>query len=162
MAIRELRIIGDEVLLKRCKEIKELTPRLKTLIEDMIETMRQENGVGLAAPQVGILKRLMVIEIEEGKPYVFINPVILEKHGEQTGYEGCLSVPGKIGIVKRPQSVKVEAYDGNMEKFTLECEDLFARAVCHECDHLDGKLYVGLVEGELEDTDALGEDEPQE
>lgn len=158
MAIREVRVIGEEVLLKPCKKVKEMTPRLEILIEDMIDTMRAENGVGLAAPQVGILKRIMVIEVEENNPVVFINPEIREERGEQVGYEGCLSVPGKSGIVRRPNEIVVEAYDINMEPFTLECEGLFARAVCHECDHLDGKLYVDLVEGELKNTDELADE----
>lgn len=155
MAIRQIRVMGDEVLNKRAKEVKEMTPRIKELINDMIDTMRDANGVGLAAPQVGILKRIAVIEVEEGKVFVFINPNITETKGEQIGYEGCLSVPGKTGVVKRPDIVKVEALDENMQPYTIEAQGLFARAICHECAHLDGELYVNLVDGELMNTDDL-------
>lgn len=160
MAIREIRKWGDEILLKPCKNVKEVTKRTQELIKDMTETMREAGGVGLAAPQVGVLKRIMIVETEPDSPVVFINPVIIKKSGEQTGYEGCLSIPGKTGIVTRPDYVEVEAYNEKMEKFTLEAKELFARAICHECDHLDGKLYVDLVEGELKNTeDLLDEDE---
>lgn len=152
MAIRQIRLIGDEILTKTCKPVKEATPRLHELIEDMFETMYHENGVGLAAPQVGVLKRLVVIDVEDGNQYVLINPEIVETEGEQTGYEGCLSVPGKSGIVTRPMYVKVRALNENMETYELEGEGLLARAICHECAHLDGQLYVELVEGELLDT----------
>ena len=152
MAIRNIRTIGDPVLNKKCKEVKEMTPRTKELIEDMFETMYENNGVGLAAPQVGILKQIVVIDVDDGNQYVLINPEIIEEEGSQTGQEGCLSVPGKAGIVTRPQKVKVKALDENMEEFVLEGEDLLARAICHECAHLHGQLYVSLVEGELMDT----------
>ena len=151
MAIRNVRTMGDPILTKKAKEVKEITGRTKSLIEDMLETMYEYDGVGLAAPQVGILKRIVVIDIGEG-PLVFVNPVITITDGEQCGSEGCLSVPGKAGMVTRPNYVKVEAYDENMEKFELEGTELLARAICHECDHLDGKLYVDLVEGELADV----------
>ena len=151
MAIRNVRTMGDPILTKKAKEVKEITGRTKSLIEDMLETMYEYDGVGLAAPQVGILKRRVVIDIGEG-PLVFVNPVITMTDGEQCGSEGCLSVPGKAGMVTRPNYVKVEAYDENMEKFELEGTELLARAICHECDHLDGKLYVDLVEGELADV----------
>ena len=151
MAIRNVRTMGDPILTKKAKEVKEITGRTKSLIEDMLETMYEYDGVGLAAPQVGILKRIVVIDIGEG-PLVFVNPVITMTDGEQCGSEGCLSVPGKAGMVTRPNYVKVEAYDENMEKFELEGTELLARAMCHECDHLDGKLYVDLVEGELADV----------
>ncbi len=151
MAIRNVRTMGDPILTKKAKEVKEITGRTKSLIEDMLETMYEYDGVGLAAPQVGILKRIVVIDIGEG-PLVFVNPVITMTDGEQCGSEGCLSVPGKVGMVTRPNYVKVEAYDENMEKFELEGTELLARAICHECDHLDGKLYVDLVEGELADV----------
>ena len=151
MAIRNVRTMGDPILTKKAKEVKEITGRTKSLIEDMLETMYEYDGVGLAAPQVGILKRIVVIDIGEG-PLVFVNPVITMTDGEQCGSEGCLSVPGKAGMVTRPNYVKVEAYDENMEKFELEGTELLARAICHECDHLDGKLYVDLVEGELADV----------
>ncbi len=129
-----------------------MTPRVEELIEDMFETMYENNGVGLAAPQVGILKQIVVIDVDDGNQYVLINPEIIEEEGSQTGQEGCLSVPGKAGIVTRPQRVKVKALDENMEEFVLEGEDLLARAICHECAHLHGQLYVSLVEGELMDT----------
>ncbi|MEE1242749.1 peptide deformylase [Frisingicoccus sp.] len=151
MALRKMRYEGDPVLNKVCKEVKEMTPRTKDLIGDMIETMYHENGVGLAAPQVGILKRICVIDVGEG-PFVFINPEIIECSGEQTGEEGCLSVPGKSGVVTRPNYVKARAYDENMELFEIEGTELFARAMCHEFDHLDGHLYVEKVEGELKDV----------
>lgn len=152
MAIRTIRVIGDEILYKECKPVKAMTPRVEELIEDMFETMYENNGVGLAAPQVGILKQIVVIDVDDGNQYVLINPEIIEEEGSQTGQEGCLSVPGKAGIVTRPQKVKVKALDENMEEFVLEGEDLLARAICHECAHLHGQLYVSLVEGELMDT----------
>ncbi len=158
MATRKVRIFGDDVLRKRCKEITEMTPKIKVLIEDMLDTMYEEDGVGLAAPQVGILKRLVVIDVGEG-PIVMINPEILETSGEQTGYEGCLSYPGKTGIVKRPNYVKAKALDENMEEFIIEGEELLARAICHELDHLDGKLYIDFVEGDVVDSASLYEDE---
>lgn len=151
MAIRNIRTLGDEVLTKTCKEVRTMNERTKELINDMLETMYEADGVGLAAPQVGVLKRIVVIDVGEG-PIVLVNPVITETSGEQTGTEGCLSVPGKAGTVTRPNYAKVVAYDENMEQFELEGTELLARAICHECDHLDGKLYVDLVEGELLDT----------
>lgn len=151
MALRNIRTIGDSILLKTCKPVKEINERTLELIDDMLETMYEAQGVGLAAPQIGVLKRIVVIDIGEG-PIVLINPEILETSGEQTGNEGCLSVPGKCGIVTRPNYVKVRAVDENMEEFELEGEELLARAICHECDHLDGKLYVDMVEGELEEV----------
>ncbi|MCR5357212.1 MAG: peptide deformylase [Lachnospiraceae bacterium] len=151
MALRTIRVMGDEVLNKVCKPVKEVTPRIKTLIEDMIETMYDAEGVGLAAPQVGILKRIVVIDVGEG-PFVMINPRVLETSGEQTGTEGCLSVPGKCGIVTRPEYAKVLAYNEDMEPVEIEGTELKARAMLHEIDHLDGKLYVEKVEGELRDV----------
>lgn len=148
MALRKVRVMGDEVLRKKCKEVKEVNDRIRVLIDDMFDTMYEENGVGLAAPQVGILKRIVVIDVGE-EPLVFINPVILETSGEQTGDEGCLSLPGKSGVVTRPNYVKVRAFDEEMNEFELEGTELLARAICHECDHLDGILYVDKVEGEL-------------
>ena len=150
MAIREVRKIGDEILGKQCKEVKKMTIRTKILIGDMLDTMYEKMGVGLAAPQVGILKRIVVIDVGEG-PIVLINPEIIETSGEQTGEEGCLSVPGKSGVVTRPNYVKVRAFDEDMKEIVLEGEGLLARAFCHEIDHLDGHLYVEKVEGELED-----------
>ncbi|WP_075720659.1 peptide deformylase [Roseburia sp. 499] len=151
MALRTIREMGDEVLTKKCREIKEVTPRIQELIEDMLETMYEANGVGLAAPQVGILKRLVVIDVGEG-PIILINPVIVETDGSQTGEEGCLSLPGKSGVVTRPNYVKVRAFDENMQEFEMEGTELLARAFCHEIDHLDGHMYVEKVEGELHDV----------
>lgn len=152
MAIRTIRVMGDEILEKKCREIKEVTPRIQELIDDMFDTMYDANGVGLAAPQVGILKRVVVIDTD-GIGYVLINPEIIETDGSQTGQEGCLSLPGKYGIVTRPNYVKVRAYDENMEPFELEGEGLLARAICHECEHLEGVMYVEHVEGELMDVE---------
>lgn len=152
MALRTIRIQGDPVLTKKCKPITEMTPKIKDLIVDMIETMYEANGVGLAAPQVGILKRLVVIDVGEG-PIVFINPILLESSGEQTGDEGCLSLPGKAGQVTRPNYVKVKVYNENMEEYILEGTELLARAVCHELDHLDGHMYTEKVEGPLHEVD---------
>lgn len=153
MAIRKIRVMGDDCLRKKCREVTEMTPRIKELIDDMFDTMYEAYGVGLAAPQVGILKRIVVIDTDDN-PIVLINPVILETSGEQTGDEGCLSVPGKAGIVTRPNYVKVKALDINMEEFELEGTELLARAICHECDHLDGVMYVDIVEGDLHDVTA--------
>ena len=151
MALRNIRIQGDEVLNKRCREVTEMTPRIRTLIDDMIETMHDAKGVGLAACQVGILKRLVVIDVGEG-PIVLINPEIIETDGEQVGDEGCLSLPGKAGLVTRPNSVKVRALDENMVERELEGTELLARAFCHEIDHLDGHMYTELVEGDVHDV----------
>lgn len=157
MAIRKIRELGDEVLTKPCKEVTKMTLRTKILINDMLDTMYEAMGVGLAAPQVGILKRIVTIDIGEG-PIVLINPEILETSGEQTGEEGCLSVPGKAGLVTRPNYVKVKALNEDMEEIVLEGEELLARAFCHEIDHLDGKMYVDLVEGGLHDVEPYGEE----
>ena len=144
--------MGDEVLTKVCKKVEKMTPRTQVLIEDMLDTMYEAMGVGLAAPQVGILKRIVVIDIGEG-PVVMINPEIVETSGEQTGEEGCLSVPGKSGVVTRPNYVKAVALNEDMEQFVVEGEGLMARAICHELEHLDGHLYVEKVEGDLHSTD---------
>lgn len=157
MALRKVRIMGDEVLTKKCRPVKEMTERTKELIDDMFETMYHAEGVGLAAPQVGILKRIVVIDVGED-PIVLINPEIIETSGEQTGQEGCLSLPGKCGIVTRPNYVKVRAFDEEMKEFELEGTELLARAICHECEHLDGKMYVEKVEGELMDVTAEEEE----
>lgn len=161
MALRNIREIGDPILNQRAKEVREMTPNLRALIEDMVETMRHANGVGFAAPQVGVLKRLVVIECEEGELHVLINPEIVERDGEQTGYEGCLSVPGKTGIVTRPNHVKVKALNENMEPVTVEGEELLARALCHELDHLDGHLYTEMAE-ELYTNEELEEMQAEE
>lgn len=158
MATRTIRVLGDEVLTKHCKEVTKMTLRTKILIQDMLDTMYEALGVGLAAPQVGVLKRIVVIDVGEG-PIVLINPEILETSGEQTGEEGCLSVPGKSGQVTRPDYVKVKALNEDMEEQVLEGTGLLARAFCHEIDHLDGKMYVDLVEGELHDVNYDEEDE---
>lgn len=164
MSLRIIRELGDPVLGKRAKEIKEMTPRLHQLVKDMLETMYDASGVGLAAPQVGMLKRIVVIDIseEQNDPLVMINPVILESDGEQTGMEGCLSVPGKSGQVTRPQHVVAKYCNEKMEEFTVEAEDLLARAICHELDHLDGRMYVDLVEGRLYDNEELEAMEAEE
>ncbi|MDE7270205.1 MAG: peptide deformylase [Acetatifactor sp.] len=152
MAIRNIREYGDDVLSKKCKEVTEMTPRTRELIEDMLETMYEANGVGLAAPQVGILKRVVVIDVTGEDPYIMINPRIVESSGEQTGPEGCLSLPGKSGVVTRPNYVKAVALDVNMKPYEVEGTELLARAICHELDHLDGHMYVEKVEGELQDV----------
>lgn len=162
MAIRKIRERGDSVLEKRCKEVKEMTPRTMELIEDMVETMYEANGVGLAAPQVGILKRIVVIDTTGEDLHVLINPRIVETSGEQTGSEGCLSVPGKSGVVTRPNYVKAVALDINMEPIELEGTELLARAICHELDHLDGHLYVEKVIGDLVDVEYEDEYEEEE
>ncbi|MCI5954304.1 MAG: peptide deformylase [Lachnospiraceae bacterium] len=159
MAIRNIREIGDEVLTKKCKAVTEMTPRIKELIEDMLETMYEANGVGLAAPQVGVLKRIVVIDTTGDDPHILINPRIVESSGEQTGQEGCLSVPGKSGQVTRPNYVKAVALDVNMNEFELEGTELLARAICHELDHLDGHLYVEKAEGPLQDVSYDEDDE---
>ena len=151
MALRTIRIQGDPVLEKKCREITEMTPKIKELIDDMLETMYDAMGVGLAAPQVGILKRLVVIDIGEG-PIVMINPVIIETAGEQTGDEGCLSLPGKAGCVTRPNYVKARFLGEDMEEYEIEGEELLARAICHELDHLDGHMYTEKAEGPLHEV----------
>ena len=148
MALRTIRVQGDSVLTKKSRTVDKMTPRIGELITDMLDTMYDAMGVGLAAPQVGILKRIVVIDVGEG-PIVLINPEILETSGEQTGDEGCLSVPGMAGQVTRPNYVKEKALDVNMDEQIYEGEGLLARAFCHEIDHLDGKMYTELVEGEL-------------
>lgn len=151
MALRQIRTEGDPVLNKKCREVTEVTERIRELIDDMLETMYEANGVGLAAPQVGILKRIVVIDVGEG-PVVMINPKIVETSGEQTGSEGCLSIPGKAGTVTRPNYVKARAFNEDMEEYEIEGTELLARAICHETDHLDGHLYTELVEGPLQDV----------
>ena len=152
MAIRNLRYKGDEILKKKSREIETIDEKLQTLIDDMIETMHKYNGVGLAAPQVGIRKRLVVIDCGDD-PIVLINPVVLETSGSQTGQEGCLSVPGKVGIVTRPSYAKVKALNEDMEEIIVEGEELLARCLLHEIDHLDGVMYVDKAEGPLMETE---------
>ena len=161
MALRQIRIMGDKVLEKKCREVTEMTPRMKELIQDMLDTMYDAEGVGLAAPQVGVLRRIVVIDVGEG-PIVMVNPVILETEGTQTGSEGCLSLPGQAGNVTRPNYVKARAFDENMEEYELEGTELLARAICHECDHLEGIMYVSKVEGDLYEVEAEAEEEPYE
>ena len=152
MALRQIVKEGDSVLTKKCRPVVKFDDRLADLIDDMIETLHKAEGVGLAAPQVGILKRIVVIDVCDDNPLCLINPEIIESDGEQTGEEGCLSLPGKFGTVTRPMHVICKAYDENMEEITVEGEGLLARAICHELDHLDGKLYKDLVEDGLHEV----------
>ena len=159
MALRNIRVLGqdgDEILRKTAKEVTEMTPKIRELIDDMFDTMYEANGCGLAAPQVGIRKRIVVIDCGDD-PIVLINPVILETSGEQTGQEGCLSVPGKVGIVTRPNYAKVKALDENMDEIIVEGTELLARCLCHEIDHLNGIMYVDKAEGPLMDTEEAEE-----
>ena len=152
MAIRKIRQLGDDILRKKCREVPEMTPKLQELIEDMYDTMYEAEGVGLAASQVGILKRIVVIDVD-GTPYTMVNPKILEISDDtETASEGCLSVPGKAGSVTRPAFVRAEAWDENMVHSEVEAEGYLARAICHELDHLEGIVYVDKVEGELYDV----------
>lgn len=142
MAIRNVVLEGDEILRKKCREIPEVTDRIRTTLEDMLETMRQQYGCGIAGPQVGVMRRMFVAEPEPGRVYYMINPVIEEQEGSQTGDEGCLSVPGLIGTVERPQRIKLRALDLDGREQVYEFEDWDARVMCHEYDHLDGILYT--------------------
>ena len=151
MALRTIRIQGDPVLEKECRSVKEVTPKITELIDDMLETMYDACGVGLAAPQVGVLRRIVVIDVGEG-PIVMINPEIIETSGEQTGDEGCLSIPGKAGTVVRPNYVKARFFGEDMQEYEIEGEELLARAICHELEHLDGHLYTERVVGQLHDV----------
>ena len=159
MALRQIRYDGDEILRKKCKEVKVMNDRTLTLIEDMFDTMYEANGVGLAAPQVGILKRIVVIDIDDGNQYVLVNPVITQKDGEQTGDEGCLSLPGKVAVVTRPEHVICKCLNENMEVIEIEGEGLLARAICHEVDHLDGILYKDVADEPLRDVELMEEEE---
>ena len=153
MAKLQIRKVGDEVLGKVCRPVTEITPRILTLLDDMVDTMRAANGVGLAAPQVGILRRIAVVETEPGEVYELINPKIIATAGEEEGAEGCLSVPGRYGLVKRPKHVTVRATNRKGEEFEVTAHDFLARAFCHEIEHLDGHLYLEKV------TRMLSEDE---
>jgi peptide deformylase len=155
MALRNIRKEGDPILAKISKPVWEMTDKTKVLIEDMLETMYAANGVGLAAVQVGVLKRIVVIDVSDAgnDPIILINPEIIDKSGSQTGDEGCLSVPGKSGVVTRAAHVKVKAFNEKMEVFEIEGDDLLARAFQHEVDHLDGILYTSKVEGEIKTAD---------
>ena len=137
--------IGDDVLRKTCRPVDKITPRTLTLLDDMVETMRAAGGVGLAAPQVGVLRRIVVIEVEEGNVIELINPKIIAYSGEQESEEGCLSVPGRWGITKRPMHVTVRALDRDGNTFDVTGSGLLAKAFCHEIDHLDGKLYIDIA-----------------
>ena len=161
MGIRQIREIGDDILTKTCKPVTQMTLRTKILINDMLDTMYEANGVGLAAPQAGVLKRIVVIDVGEG-PIIMLNPEIISAEGEQTGYEGCLSVPGKMGTVTRPNVVTVRFQDENMEWQEMSGTELLARAFCHEIDHLDGMLYVDKVEGELMESSYEDDEEDEE
>ncbi|MDD6070073.1 MAG: peptide deformylase [Clostridiales bacterium] len=159
MALRQIRYDGEDVLRKTCKEVKEMNDRTLTLIDDMFETMYEANGVGLAAPQVGILKRIVVIDVDYETPLVLINPVIVESDGEQTGDEGCLSLPGKVATVTRPNHVICRCLNENMEEIEIEGEGLLARAICHELDHLEGILYKDVADGPLRMVEYDNEEE---
>ena len=158
MALRKIREEGEECLRCVCKEVKEITPRIEELIEDLIDTMYEADGVGLAAPQIGVRKRVAVVDVGDG-PVVLINPELVYSEGEQTGSEGCLSVPGKCGVVTRPMKVRVKTLTTDMETIEIEGEELFARAMLHEMDHLDGILYIDKVEGDIEDVETGEEEE---
>ena len=152
MAKLQIRKVGDECLRKACRPVDAITPRVLTLLDDMLETMRAANGVGLAAPQVGVLRRIVVIEVEPGEVYELINPKIIAYSGEQDGQEGCLSVPGRWGMVKRPMNVTVRAMNRHGETVEITGHELLARCFCHELDHLDGTLYTDKAY-EMDDED---------
>ena len=157
MALRTIKEYGEDILEKPCKEVKEMTPRLNELIDDMFETMYDAGGVGLAAPQVGVLRRICIVDTTGEDPHLLINPVLLEQEGEDDSYEGCLSIPGKSGKVKRPTHIRIRAFDREMQPFELEADDLDARAICHEIDHLDGHMFTEFMEGELVNNEDLEE-----
>ncbi len=141
MAIRNVVQVGDDVLRQKCFPVEAFDEKLHSLLEDMRDTVKKEQGAGLAAPQVGVLKRVVVVDVEEGY-FEFINPVIVQQKGEQNGWEGCLSVRGKSGVVSRPMKVTLVYQDRFGEKYSLKAKGFFARAICHELDHLDGVLYI--------------------
>ena len=143
--------MGDDTLRRVCRPVEKITPRTITLLDDMIQTMRDADGCGLAAPQVGILRRIAVVEVEEGNVIELINPKIIAYAGEQQEQEGCLSIPGRWGITKRPKHVTVRAFNRHGEEFEVSGSDLLARALCHEIDHLDGKLFIDCMVEELKD-----------
>lgn len=166
MALREIRLQGDPILYKTARPLEKMTERMSILIEDMLDTMYEGDGIGLAAPQVGILRRIFVIDTaeegEERHPLVFINPTIIETSGEQKGSEGCLSVPGKIASVLRPGYVKIRAFDRDMREFEMEAEEVLARVILHEYDHLEGHLYPEKADGPLIDVEDINDDEDSE
>ena len=158
MAIRKIVTQGDEVLTKKCREVTEFNERLHDLLEDMADTLEESGGVGLAAPQVGILRRVVLVDNGE-KVLELVNPSLLETDGEQEGPEGCLSVPGKYGLVKRPYYAKVRAQDRNGNWFETDGEELTARCFCHELDHLDGIVYTEVMERYLTEEELMADDE---
>ena len=162
MALRTIRELGDPVLTKKCKEITSVSPRITMLAEDLLDTMYEADGVGLAAPQVGILKRIVVVDIgdenDPNSPYILTNPEVVETSGEQTDYEGCLSYPGKYGKVTRPDHAKVKAFNLDMEPIVVEADGLLARAFLHEIDHLEGIMFVEHVEGDIVSAEDLAAD----
>ena len=164
MALRNIVTVGDSVLTKVCRPVTKFDRRLHILIDDMIETLHEANGVGLAAPQVGVLRRVVVVDTEESGPFELINPEIVSQSGEQTGLEGCLSIPGKYGVVTRPNVVKVRAQDRYGNWYEIEGEGLTARAFCHELAHLDGHLYTEVADRMLtqEELEALAEEDDEE
>ena len=153
MAILNILKEGDEVLRKKCRKVDEITPRIHQLLDDMVETMHEANGCGLAAPQVGVLRRIVVVETEESGLIEMINPQIIAFAGEQEGSEGCLSLPNQFGMVKRPMHVTVRATDRYGKEFEMSGSELLARAFCHEIEHLDGKLFIDSAEYMLEDDE---------
>lgn len=161
MGIRQIRELGDDILRKKSKSVSSMSLRTKILINDMLDTLYEANGVGLAAPQVGVLKRLVIVDIGDG-PIIMLNPEIIRAEGEQTGHEGCLSVPGKMGTVTRPNVVTVRYQDTDMNWQEVTGTELLARAFCHELDHLDGIVYVDKVEGELMDAVYADDEELEE
>lgn len=144
MAIRNIRIYGDEILRKKCRPVENINKRITVLLNDMLETMYKADGVGLAGPQVGVLKRVVVIDVGKG-PIFLVNPEIIESEGSQTGIEGCLSIPGRDGTVERPMKVKVKALNEKGENVTIEGTELLAVTLCHEIDHLDGTLFIDKI-----------------
>ena len=158
MAIRKIVTLGDETLRKHCKPQEKFDKRLATLLKDMADTMYKAEGVGLAAPQVGILRRIAVVDVTEDHSGLLemVNPEIIERQGEQTGREGCLSVPGRQGVVTRPMKIKARFQDKNGDSYELETEGFEARAICHELDHLDGTLYIDVMDRELTEEEIQG------
>ena len=158
MAIRKILTLGDETLRKHCKPQEKFDKRLATLLKDMADTMYKAEGVGLAAPQVGILRRIAVVDVTEDHSGLLemVNPEIIEREGEQTGREGCLSVPGRQGVVTRPMKIKARFQDRNGDTYEIETEGFEARAICHELDHLDGTLYIDVMDRELTEEEIHG------
>lgn len=162
MAIRNIVVEGDEILRKKCREVKEVTDHIRLTMQDMLDTMHQENGVGIAAPQIGVLRRMFIAEPAPGEVYYMINPVILESSGGQLDDEGCLSVPGLVGTVERPSYVKIQAMDLDGETKVYEFNDFHARVMCHENDHLDGTLYIDKASNIRDAAEAYDEEYDEE